>query len=250
VTYAADGVVMVQTVTSGTNVMRSEVQLEPTRMRTEVTDPAGRRQTVIYDGGKDVLYVVDTARKSYMEMTRADAERMGTAMRGAMAAIQQQLASLPPEQRAALEKKMGALAGLTPDGGEKPVFRRNGTDRVGEWTCDKYDGFTKGEKTTEVCTVDPKVLGLTVADFAVTLKMAEFAASIMPQMANQMVGIGSPEQGFSGVPVRAISGPEGNNVTVVLTEVRRTTFADEIFAIPAGFQKQAIPALGAGMPQR
>lgn len=248
--FAAEGVVMVQTVTSGSGVMKSEVQLERTRMRTEVTDAAGRQQTIIYDGNRDVLYVVDTARRSYMEMTRADAERMGTMMRGTMAALQQQLASLPPAQRAALEKQLGAAAGMAAGGGEKPVFRRNGSGQVGKWACDKYDGFTKGEKTAEVCTVDPRVLGLTIDDFAVTLKMAEFAASILPQMANQMVGIGSPEQGFSGVPVRAVSGPDGNNVTVELTEVRRTMLADDLFAVPAGFQKQALPTMGAGAPQR
>lgn len=245
---AADGVLIVQTITNGTTTTKSEVQIEPTRMRTEVSDGAGRRQSIIYDGNKDVLYVVDPDRRSYMEMTRADAERMGTMMQGAMAALQKQLAAMPPAQRAAMERQMGAMTGGLTGGGEKPVYRRSGTDRVGQWACDKYDGLTKGEKTSEVCTVDPKVLGLTTADFAVTIKMAEFAGRIVPQMANQMVGIGSPEQGFSGVPVRAVSGPQGNNVTIVLSEARRMTFADNIFAVPAGFQKQALPTMGAGMP--
>jgi hypothetical protein len=235
---AADGVLMVQKITSGTTVSSSQSQMEATRMRTEVTDPSGRTQVVVFDATRDVLLVIDAAKKSYTEMTRADAERLGGMMSGAMARMKEQLAGLPPEQRAMMEKQMGPMmAGLNGGAVVRPEYRRNGTGQVGKWTCDKYDGFTAGQKTSEICTVDPRVLGLNVADFAVTAKMVAFVASMLPQMANQLVGIGTPELGFTGVPVRTAGTVGGNQVTMELTEVRRDTFADALFQAPPGFQK-------------
>ena len=37
---------------------------------------------------------------------------------------------------------------------------RTGTDKVGKWTCDKYEGTANGQKVADLCTVDPTVLGL------------------------------------------------------------------------------------------
>lgn len=239
-TWAADGVLMVQTITGGTGITKSEVQIERNRMRTEISDGASMRQTIIYDGSRDVLLVVDTARKSYMEMTRADAERMGTMVQGAMAMMKEQMAKMPPAQRAAMEKQMGGLMGGVV---ELPTYKRNGSDRVGQWACDKYDGYSAGQKSSEVCTVDPKVLGLTMDDFAVTNRMIAFVSSMVPQMAGQLVGLGATTQGITGLPVRSTSTSAGNTMTIELTEVRRSTFSDDLFVVPAGFTKQALPTM-------
>lgn len=235
---AADGVLMVQKITSGTSVSTSQSQIEPTRMRTEVSDPSGRTQVIVFDATRDVIFMIDAAKKSYTELTRADAERLGGMMSGAMAKMKEQLASMSPEQRAMMEKQMGPMmASLGASEVVRPEYRRNGSDRVGKWACDKYDGFTSGKKTSEICTVDPRVLGLSMADFAVTGKMVAFVSSMLPQMASQLVGVGSPELGFTGVPVRTTGTVGPNQVSMELTEVRRETFADALFQPPAGFQK-------------
>ena len=46
----------------------------------------------------------------------------------------------------------GGGAGAT----AKPEFRRAGSDKVGKWTCEKWEGFRNDEKVAEVCTVEPK----------------------------------------------------------------------------------------------
>lgn len=240
---AADGVVLVQTITSGGETTTSQVQLEPNRIRTEVGGSSGSRQVIIFDGTREVLTIVDTANRSYTEMTRADAERMGGMMQGAMAMMQEQMAKMPPEQRKAMEEKMGAMMGAMGGGAPvaRPEYKRVGSDQVGQWACERYDAFTNGEKTAELCTVDPQVLGFSMSDFSVLGKMTEFVRSMVPQLANQFVGLGTPEQGFDGLPVRTVTTAGGTTTTVVLTEARRETFADDLFEVPAGFDRRAMP---------
>ena len=253
---AADGLLLVQKTTSGTTVRTNRVQIERTRMRTESTDPSGAQQVMIFDGAKKVLTTIDVGKKTYREMTEADVEKMGAQMSGAMAQLQEQMKNMTPEQRAMMEKMSGRM-GAAMAGMGAPVkvqYRKAGTDTVGKWKCDKYEGFKGEEKTSEICTVDPKVLGFAATDFEVSKQMAEFFKKMVPQMAEQMARqaftLSSPEeQGFSGVPVRTSITVAGRQVTTEIVEAGRQTFPDAAYQVPAGFQKldfMAGPGRGRG----
>jgi Domain of unknown function (DUF4412) len=243
---AADGVLIVQRTTVGTTATTSQVQIEPTRMRAEVNDPSGFKQVVVFDGATQVMWIINAERKSYSELTKADLDRMGGQLQGVMAQMQAQMANLPPAQRAQMEAMMRGR-GMTGAAAEKTEYTRTGTDRVGAWTCDKYDGYRGGQKTSEICTVAPAVLKLTVADFAVTQQLASFFKALMPQAADQFFSLGRLEEnGFSGLPLKTTTTVAGRTTTIEVTEARRQTFADSVFAVPAGFQKQS---MGMGMGQ-
>jgi hypothetical protein len=235
---AADGVLIVQRMTTGGTTATTEVQIEPNRLRAEVADPTGARQTVIFDGGKQVMMLVSAQRKTYTEITKADVDRM-VAM---LAQVQAQMANMPPEMRGQMDSMMRGR-GLGPS--VKTEYRRGGTDKVASWTCDRYDGYQDGKKITELCTVPPGVLGLREADLGVTRQMANFFRALMPQAADQMIGLGRvEEQGFSGVPVRTVLLGAGQPIAMEISEVRRETFADALFTVPAGFQRQELMNLG------
>ena len=119
----------------------------------------------------------------------------------------------------------------------KTAYRKTGTGTVGKWTCDKYEGYQGEKKVSELCTVDPKVLGFTEADFAVSKEMAAFFKQIVPSGATEMFSMGSTELGFSGVPVRTVITSGTQPVTTEITEVSRQSFADSSFQAPAGYQK-------------
>jgi hypothetical protein len=244
---AAEGVLIVERTVAGATTRTSQVQIERERMRAELTGPAGETQIVVFDGPQQVLRLISVERKSYTEMTKADADRMGAQVSTAMAGMKEQLAKMPPEQRAKMEAMMARLGGAIPGAAAaaKPDFRRAGTDKVGKWTCDKYEGFRNGEKTSEVCTVDPKALGLTMADFEISKQVGEFFQKLLPQGADQIVGVGTLDtQGFSGVPVRRVTLSGGKvQSTSELTDVRRQTFADSTYDVPAGFQKRTMPGM-------
>jgi hypothetical protein len=234
---AADGVLIVQKLTSASGTQTAHAQIEKTRMRADVVDPRGTKQSVIFDGGRQVMTLVDTSRRTYTELTKADLEGMRAQIDSAMAAMQAQLASLPPEQRAQVEAMMRGR-GMAPGAPVKTEYRRAGTETVGRWTCDKYEGFQNGTKTGEVCTVSPTALGFTMADFAVTRELAKFFASLMPQMADQIVAVGTvEEQGYAGFPVKQVT-LGASPSTMEVTEASRKTFTDADFGVPEGFRKE------------
>jgi Domain of unknown function (DUF4412) len=247
---AADGVLIVsETVTAGMAVT-SRVQMEPTRMRAEVMVPSGGgQQVVIFDGTKEVLYIIDAARKSYIEMTAADMERLSAQMRVMMESMKGMLANLPPERRVQLEAMMGGRGSAAAEAA-KPSYKRAGSGKSRSWPCDVYQVSIGGADSGEICTVQPGVLGLRPADFAVSDKMNVFASSVAPQAAGQIMQFGEPARdGFSGVPVRSSITMMGMTVTSEVVSVARETFPDSLFAVPAGYQKQSAD-MGMGMPGR
>lgn len=235
---AADGVLVVQKTTSGTSTVTTQVQVEKTRMRAEIGSGA-EAQVLIFDGAKQVLYVVMPARKSYMELTKAQLQQMGSMMQGMLA----QLESLPAAQREQMRSMMAARGMAGPPA--RTTYKRNGSDKVGKWSCEKYDGFRAEQKVSEICTVAPTALGLTSADFAVTQQLTEFIRTGLPQIGDQVAFLGRPEaDGFSGFPIRSSMTTSGRTTTAEVTDISRQNFADALFVVPAGFTKQAMGGPG------
>jgi hypothetical protein len=248
---AANGVLIAQKVTSGTTTTTHQSQIEPTRMRSEIASSAGRKQTVVFDGAAQILRIFDDEGKTYTEMAKADLERMRGQVDATMTRLQEQMKSMPPEQRARMEALMKGRGAAMPGAAGPPTeYKKVGTDKVGRWTCDKYEGAKAGEKVSEVCTVAPSALGFTAADFEVTRQLGEFFSSLMPQAADSLFKIGSAAAGpnaFPGLPVRFISFRAGAVQTVSeVTDASRQTFADALFQVPAGYQKREFPGVGRG----
>jgi hypothetical protein len=249
VVNGASGVVITQKITSGTDTRTSQVQLDQNHMRAEVGSPNGGKQVVIFDGTRQVMDILHADGKTYNEITKADMDRLATQVSGAMAQMQAAMANMPPEQRAQLEAAMkgrgmnmpGAAAAAA-----KPEYRKGGTATIGKWTCQKYEGYENGEKTSEICTVPPSTLGFGLNDFAVTRQMMDFVSGLtkmMPGVANQMFTIGSEEaQGFSGIPVWSKRTVAGRDFVTEITDVTRTSIPESAFQVPAGLEKQ--PFLG------
>jgi hypothetical protein len=239
-------ITIVERETRGTETSTSQVQLDASHMRAEVLD-GKERGAIVYDGPNDTTRMMNLDKKTYSEMTRAQAEQMGQQVNSAMAQMQAQLANLPPEQRAQIEQMMrgrgagaaGALAS-TP----QPIqYRPAGTDRVGQWSCTKYEGFRGTEKVSEVCAATPATLGLTAADFEVTRRLTGFLKSLAPSVAAHISVIGNAqEQGYVGYPVRRTNFSNGQIESVnEITEIRHGALPAGTFDVPTGFRKEAFP---------
>jgi hypothetical protein len=235
----ADGILIAQKMTSASGTVTThQIEIEKTRMRAE-SEAAGRKMTMIFDGTAQVMRTVDDAAKTYTEMSKADMEKMSAQMSGAMAQMQEQMKNMPPEARKKMEAAMQGRGGL--GAAATPTeYKKVGTDKVGRWTCDKYEGTRGGEKVSELCTVAPSTLGFTAGDFDVTRQMAEFFSKLVPQGGDQMFRIGSPTaNGFSGLPVRTVIFRNGApSFTSEITDASRQNFPDSIFAVPAGYTKR------------
>ena len=247
---AADGILIVQKHTAGGTTQTHQIQIENTRMRAETRDVSGRTQVMVFDAAAQLIRIIDPEKKMYTEMTKADVDRLSGQMAGAMAQVQEQMKNLPPEQRERMEAMMrGRGSANAAPAQVKTEYRRGGTDKVGKWTCDKYDGYQKDQKVSEICTVNPAALGITLADFDITKQAARFFQQMAPQNAEQMFSVGGTDQGFSGVPVRSTISIGQRQITTELTDVTHKTFSDESYAVPTGFQKQAFPGGRRGRQQ-
>jgi hypothetical protein len=236
---AADGLLIVQKTTIGGGAPQTnQIQIEARRMRAESTGATGGKQIVMFDSAKQVMTLVDPERKTYTEITQAEVEKLSAQMSGAMAQMQQQMAGLPPEQRAQIEAMMKKSGAPTAAPAKKTQYRKVGTDTVGKWKCDKYDGYDGETKTSELCTVDPKALGFAPTDLEISKQLAAFFGKLAPQRADQMFAVGTPEvQGYSGVPVRQMITIAGRQITTEITEASRQNFSDASYQVPAGFAK-------------
>jgi hypothetical protein len=249
--WAADGVLLVQKITSSSGTAVShQIQVEQHRMRIESGGGPAGSQVFVFDGTRQVMLMINDANKTYSEITKDDVDAISSQMSAAMSQAQQATKNMTPEQRAQMDAIMrGGMRGAAAAAPAKTVYKKVGTGTVGKWTCDQYEGYRGDKKTVDLCTVDPKVLGFTAADFAVTKDLSAFYQKLMPSLAQEMFHIGTPEeQGFSGLPVRSVMTFNGQTMTSEITDVHRQSFPDSLFQAPAGYAKTDSPfgAMGRG----
>jgi hypothetical protein len=132
--YAANGVVISMKSTKGESTTTNQIQLDANHMRTEMTGRTGGQNTFVFDGVKQTMYIIDDSKKTYSEITKEDVDRVAAQMQGMMA-------QLTPEQRAQIEGMMRGRGGRGMPAAPKPTFKKTGTDKVGKWACDKYEGY-------------------------------------------------------------------------------------------------------------
>jgi hypothetical protein len=240
-TYAANGVVISMKTTTGASSATSQIQLDANHMRAEMAGRGGAQNTVVFDGAKQAMFLIDDSKKTYSEITKDDLDKLAAQMQQ----MQSAMANVPPEQRAQIEAMMRGRGGRGMPGmgapAAKPTYKKTGSDKVGKWSCDKYEGYEGDRKTSEVCTVAPTALGLTASDFDITKQFAKFFSGIMPQMSDRVFSLGSLEdRGFVGVPIRTISyGADGGvQGTSELTDITHQNIPDSTFAPPSGYAKQ------------
>jgi hypothetical protein len=249
--FAADGLLLVQQQTDGANTKTTQVQIEKDRMRAEMTGTDGEKQAIVFDATKQTLTIINVDKKSYSVLTKADVDAMGAQMSDARAQMQAQMAAMSPEQRAQMQAMMGRLGGAMAAAAPKTEYRKTGTDKVGRWTCDKYEGFENGKKVSELCTVDPAALGFTATDFDVAKRLQEFFKGMTqsyPNLAQQIFAPGTMEaQGYVGVPIRRTEYQnEKPQSKGELQQITRQSFAAATYEVPSGFKQEDSPMGGMG----
>lgn len=237
----AQGLTLVEQQTREGKTTTNQIQLDKTHMRAE-SHASGEGMAFVFDEGAQVARVINMEKKTYMELNRAFMQQM----QAQLAQVQEQLKALPPDQRAVLEQALrgrGGTLGASAAQAPKFEYRQTGSDRVGQWSCTKYEGYQGQQKLSEICTVDPKALGVTAADFEVAKHLADFLKEFLPQASNQILVAGaSADQGFSGIPVRRTTFVNGRAETVSeIKEIRHEAIPASAFEVPAGFKRENPP---------
>jgi Domain of unknown function (DUF4412) len=227
---------------------QQEILLDADRLRINSTN---KNQTFLFltDGGRDRIVMLDQTRNEYREIDQQTMNQATQQMQGAMAQLQSQLANLPPEQRARVEQmlrgRMGQAGKAAP--AERTIYTAKGSDSVNGFSCTRYEGVLKGEKTAEVCASRPSDVHFSQSDFQVFEKMRQFSADLVssnPLLSGAKTSY-LMNPGFEGYPVETINYSGGQATTKwEVKSIEHTSFSDADFSLGAAKKMDLFPGRG------
>ena len=203
---------------------------------------SGGRTTLIKDG---TMYVIDDADKSYIAFDKATMEKLAVKINAAMAQMQEQLAKLPPEQRAQMEAMLPNMAG----GDKKWVVEAIDTgksDKVDGRACRVWDVKRNGELDDQMCVVPYASLPGKEnfqAMFANFAKVFEEMAKSVPMLSGMMTNEFDAQAKVNGFPVRTRGYENGKlgNTEHNVRVWREEAIPASMFEVPAGYKQKQMP---------
>jgi hypothetical protein len=209
-------------------------------LRMDARAAGGKESSVIFRD--QTMYFVDHAKKACQKIDKKGLDQLGEQL----GAMMKQLESLPPEQRAMMEKMM---QGKMP-GGSTPATRRvevGGQDQVGEYPCSLHTVYADDQKIQEVCLADPGVGSDMAEAMDAFHALAQFAAGLMKVAQDLPFGkmLEVPYQeilAMDGFPVRTrLFNAKGEAVLEkTVDSVTRREIEPEAFAVPKGYKVQSL----------
>ena len=198
--------------------------------------------TLIKNG---TFYIIDDADKSYIMFDKATMEQLAKKISEAMAQMKEQLAQLPPEQRAQMEQMMPGMAG----GDRKWIVEAIDTgksDKVDGRACRLWDIKRDGELDDQICVVPYSALPGKEnfqAMFANFAKVFEEMAKSVPMLAGMMTNEFSAQAKVNGFPVRTRGYENGKlgDDEQLMKVWREEAIPASMFEIPAGYKQKQMP---------
>ena len=199
---------------------------------------------------EDGIYHVNPADHSYKVMDKATMEQMSAKMGDAMAKMKAQMANMPPERRAMMEKMMNQMN--QPGAGAKPaIFDAVDTGKSetsNGRSCHVWNETHNGELQAQYCVAPKGSLPGTDEFVAFAKRMSAFLQQMGGPMHNAGAGMMQQQiavlEKINGFPIvtRHFSGSKLDaNESVVKTWESRSLPAT-MFEVPAGFiRKEFMP---------
>ena len=224
----------------GATGQQVNMYIDAGKLRIDSGEGTSKKSTMIFDQAKQVMWMIDHSRGSYMEMTAADVQQVKQQLDGAMKQMEAQLANMPPEQRQMIEKMMKQKMGM----GRIPsitVRVKSRGEKVGSYVCTLYEVLSDGRRIHEVW-VAPSGQGLLKeAELQTFRAMAEFFEPLRQGARQSGWGLSGTEQ-MEGFPVRWLE-YKGDRVVSEweTTKAERKALESSLFTLPPGLKKQKMP---------
>jgi hypothetical protein len=232
---------------SGAPIERGRIWIDGLRLRAETGSSAGAGVVIFLGGGDGPrIWTLDPADRSYVEIDRETLGRVGERLARARREMEARMASLPPEQRAAVARMMGDRA---PVSAPLEAIDTGESDQVGERTCRRYRLVRGGESQGDVCVLSWKEAGVRRTQLRVFRELARFQRDVIESLGAAPGGqLGAlPFEVFDqldGFPLRTRRLQDG-------TAIRETTFrlvdgagrkgaGDARFALPADYRRREL----------
>ena len=236
----------VTTASAGTVIVGSYSGTKAPKARTvefRIQDGRGKitsaeAQPIYYDHAKRTAYLVDKQKGTSIPMDEEGAKEMSSRLAEAQRKVEEQMKTMPPEQRAMVEKMLKEQGGgLPPPGKRTPLtFAKSGNGKVGAWPCDTYSATADG-RTVEVCTAEPATLGIAAEDQAVFEGFLDLSQKMAGEPSAVGAG-GASDRGFPGLPLERSESREGkvtDRFTIQSITQEKMSAAD--LTVPAGLKE-------------
>jgi hypothetical protein len=193
----------------------------------------------------NTMYIIDEADKSYVAFDKATMEQLAKQIKVQMEKAKEQLAKLPPEQRAQMEQMMSGMSG----GGQKNAVEALDTgksDKVDGRACRVWDIKRNGELDDQICAVPYSSLPgkenfqVVFANFA---KAFEEMVKSVPELSGMMANEFDAQAKVNGFAVRTVGYEEGRLGTdqQLMRVWREEAIPASMFEIPAGYKQKQMP---------
>ncbi len=193
----------------------------------------GERSSMLFDAKTQTLTMLDDQEKAYLAFTREAAAQLAQALeqqqKAAQAQLDEQLKTVPAEERQALEATLKAEAGLGAP--KRRVERTQRKLNINGYACEVVEVWLADEKEQSHCVSPREALGLSETEF----HTFEALLVALERMAGDD---GGPARELGGVPVRSEESTEGEELVTELKKIERAPIAAERFKIPDGYRKQ------------
>ena len=181
----------------------------------QMPSPQGGMRLIMDTNSRNMLMINDTE-KQYMKMNSATIEKTSSLMSQMRQQMMAQLKNLPPEQRKAIEQRMG-LDQAQPKAPVMSLKATGQTKKISNIPCKVTDILKNGKKIMEACVATPGDAGIAKADYATMKKMFDMSR----QFAKQSSKMGGPNAGgiasmpeLNGVPMEVKDLESGQTVTI------------------------------------
>jgi len=197
----------------------------------KVVNPDGK--ALIIRADQDKFINVDNTERTYQEMTFAELRAAGEVMRrkmeAAKAKLEKQMKSMPPEQRAQMEKMVPKIPGGDSGKAAVVVKKTDETKTIAGYTCAKYVATEDGKTVMTLWTTkDVKGFDALRDDW---LTFQKRVAGSNRAVGAAVVDAYSKIEGF---PMETVIG----DVTTQVTKVESRNIPASEFEVPAGYKKE------------
>jgi hypothetical protein len=224
---------------------QAKTYVQAGRMRIE----AGGPQDTFAIFRDEALHTLDPRQKTYVTLDRASIKQLADQLNPALKMLQEQMANMPPEQRAQMERMLGTKL----PGAKTPVEEIRQTSRTGNaagFACTYAELWEDGVLRSEACVVPASRLQgskeLYDAAVKVGTLLKDMVDSVDLPMLKQMASRQMENlDRLGGIPVLTRTFDAGTAVHEnVVTAIRNETLADALFEIPRDYKRQQLPTIG------
>ena len=232
---------MVSKDTAGNETARTRIHADGERVRMDEME-RGERTSVIFLGSE--FLVLDHKDKSYIVMDEAMLDEVSAQISAAMKQMEQELANLPPEQRAMAEQmmkqQMGGMMGQQ-EAPPPPRVEALGSGEWGSYKCNKYAVYERGKKSQEVCAAplsDIEGADLMLKAFRGMTGFINKMTESMPHRGSAGFNPGELMDQIDGFPVHMIDFAGGRVAgETTLESVAAEDVDPGLFSAPADYQR-------------